>query len=90
MSYLLDTNHDVVASMQYLKKTLATCTEELDDIPFYFLSDEISSRLKTNPDPLQKIIEQLRSTGHRASRTSLDPNGFKTDAAIDEILNLLK
>ena len=90
MSYLLDTNDDVVASMQYLKKTLATCTEELDDIPFYFLSDEIASRLKTNPDPLQKIIEQLRSSGHRSSRTSLDPNGFKTDATIDEILNVLK
>jgi tRNA (guanine26-N2/guanine27-N2)-dimethyltransferase len=90
MIYLLDTNNDVVASMQYLKKTLATCTEELDDIPFYFLSDEIASRLRTNPDPLQKIIEELRSIGHRASRTSLDPNGFKTDATIDEILNLLK
>jgi tRNA (guanine26-N2/guanine27-N2)-dimethyltransferase len=90
LSYLLDTNDEAVASMQYLKKTLATCIEELDDIPFYFLSDEIASRLKTNPDPLQKIIEQLRSTGHRASRTSLDPNGFKTDATIDEILNLLK
>ena len=90
MSYLLDKNDDVVVSMQYLKKTLATCTEELDDIPFYFLSDEIASRLRTNPDPLQKIIEQLRSIGHRASRTSLDPNGFKTDASIDEILNLLK
>lgn len=88
MSYLLDTN-DEVASMHCLKKILFTCIEELDDIPFYFLSDEIASRLRTNPDPLQKIIEQLRSIGYRASRTSLDPNGFKTDARIDQILDLL-
>jgi tRNA (guanine26-N2/guanine27-N2)-dimethyltransferase len=90
ISYLLDTNDDVATSMQYLKKILATCIEELDDIPYYFLSDEIASRLRTNPNPLQKIIEQLHSIGYRASRTSLDPNGFKTDASIDEILNLLK
>ncbi len=90
ISYLLDTNDEVVAPMQYLKKTLATCIEELDDIPYYFLSDEIASRLRTNPDPLQKIIEELRSIGHRASRTILDPNGFKTDASIDQILDVLK
>lgn len=90
MSYLLDTDDEVFAPMQYLKKILVTCTEELDDIPFYFLSDEIASRLMTNPKPLQKIIEQLRSIGYRASRTSLDPNGFKTDARIDQILDLLK
>jgi tRNA (guanine26-N2/guanine27-N2)-dimethyltransferase len=89
MSYLLETD-DGVASIRCLKKILFTCIEELDDIPFYFLSDEIASRLRTNPNPLQKIIEQLHSIGYRASRTSLDPNGFKTDAGIDEILDLLK
>lgn len=90
MSYVLDTEYEGVASMRCLKKILSTCIEELDDIPFYFLSDEIASRLRTNPDPLQKIIEQLHSIGYRASRTSLDPNGFKTDAGIDQILELLK
>ena len=69
---------------------LLTCIEELDDIPFYFLSDEIASRLKTNPLPLQKIIDRLCSVGHRASKTSLDPCGFKTDARIDQILDVLR
>jgi tRNA (guanine26-N2/guanine27-N2)-dimethyltransferase len=90
MSDLLDADDAENVSMRYLKKGLFTCIEELDDIPFYFLSDEIASRLRTNPNPLQKIIEQLHSIGHRASRTSLDPNGFKTDAGIDQILDLLK
>ena len=90
MSYLLDTDDDVAAQMGSLNNILFTCIDELDDIPFYFLSDEIASRLRTNPNPLQKIIEQLRSIGYRASRTSLDPNGFKTDARIDKILDLLK
>lgn len=90
MSYLLEEDDEGNTSMRYIKKVLFTCIEELDDIPFYFLSDEIASRLRTNPNPLQKIIEQLHSIGYRASRTSLDPNGFKTDAGIDEILHLLK
>ncbi len=90
MSNLLEAYDDENVSMRYLKKGLFTCIEELDDIPFYFLSDEIASRLRTNPNPLQKIIERLNSIGYRASRSSLDPNGFKTDASIDQILDLLK
>lgn len=90
MIYLLDTENELASTSHCLKKFLFTCVEELDDIPFYFLSDEIASRIRKNPDPMQKIIEQLRSIGYRASRTSLDANGFKTDAGIDQILNLLK
>jgi tRNA (guanine26-N2/guanine27-N2)-dimethyltransferase len=90
MSDLLEADDEENASMLYLKKGLFMCIEELDDIPFYFLSDEIASRLRTNPNPLGKIIERLHSIGYRASRSSLDPNGFKTDAGIDQILDLLK
>jgi tRNA (guanine26-N2/guanine27-N2)-dimethyltransferase len=90
MSDLLEADDEENSSMLYLKKGLFMCIEELDDIPFYFLSDEIASRLRTNPNPLQKIIERLHSIGYRASRSSLDPNGFKTDAGIDQILDLLK
>jgi len=90
MNYQLDDNDESTNSWRCLKKMLLTCIEELDDIPFYFLSDEIASRLKTNPLPLQKIIERLRSVGHRASKTSLDPCGFKTDARIDQILDVLR
>jgi len=90
MSDLLEADDKENASMSYLKKGLFMCIEELDDIPFYFLSDEIASRLRTNPNPLQKIIERLHSIGYRASRTSLDPNGFKTDADINQILEVLR
>jgi tRNA (guanine26-N2/guanine27-N2)-dimethyltransferase len=90
MSDLLEADDEENASTLYLKKGLFMCIEELDDIPFYFLSDEIASRLRTNPNPLGKIIERLHSIGYRASRSSLDPNGFKTDAGIDQILDLLK
>ena len=63
---------------------------EIDDIPHYFRADEISSKLKTSPQPLQYVIEKLSTAGYRASKTSLNTSAFKTDARIDQILSLLR
>ena len=71
------------------KKVLDAAAEEASGIPYYFRSDEISSRLRTNPHSVQKIIEKLKAAGFIASRTALNPGGFKTDARIDRILEVL-
>jgi tRNA (guanine26-N2/guanine27-N2)-dimethyltransferase len=73
-----------------IKKILAICLNEIDDIPHYFRADEISSKLKKSPLPLQNIIEKLSTAGYRASKTSLNTSAFKTDARIDQILSLLR
>jgi tRNA (guanine26-N2/guanine27-N2)-dimethyltransferase len=73
-----------------IKKILAICLNEIDDIPHYFRADEISSKLKKSPLPLQNIIEMLSTAGYRASKTSLNTSAFKTDARIDQILSLLR
>jgi tRNA G26 N,N-dimethylase Trm1 len=39
---------------------------------------------------VQRIIEKLESAGFVASRAALNTGGFKTDARIDQILNILK
>jgi tRNA (guanine26-N2/guanine27-N2)-dimethyltransferase len=72
------------------KKILPSCLDEIDDIPHYFLADEIASKLKMSPYPLQKIIEKLLKAGYRASKSSLRAGAFKTDARIDQILKLLR
>lgn len=72
------------------KKIFSPSLDELDDIPCYFRGDEISSRLKTNPASIQVIIEKLTAAGFRASKTSLNPAAFKTDARIDEIISVMK
>jgi tRNA (guanine26-N2/guanine27-N2)-dimethyltransferase len=64
--------------------------DELDDIPYYFRGDEIASKLRINPYPLQTVIEKLSSSGYRASKTSFNPSAFKSDARIDEILNIMR
>lgn len=79
-----DNNNDII------KKILAVCLNEIDDIPHYFRADEIASKLKTSPRPVQNIIEKLSTAGYRASKTSLNTNAFKTDARIDQILSLLQ
>jgi tRNA (guanine26-N2/guanine27-N2)-dimethyltransferase len=72
------------------KKVLDAALDELSEIPYYFKADEISEKNRTNPHSVQKIIEILRSAGHVASRTALNPGAFKTGARLDEILSVLK
>lgn len=81
---------DTNTSNDIIKKILAICLNEIDDIPHYFRADEISSKLKKSPRPLQNVIEKLSTAGYRASKTSLNTSAFKTDARIDQILSLLR
>jgi tRNA (guanine26-N2/guanine27-N2)-dimethyltransferase len=72
------------------RSILNTCFEENDDIPYYYITDEIAAKLKTSPQSVAKAIERLSRSGYRASKTSLDKRGFKTEAGIKEILRLLR
>jgi tRNA (guanine26-N2/guanine27-N2)-dimethyltransferase len=73
-----------------LARLLETSLSELDEIPYYFRTDEISSISKTNPQPLLEITDKLVSAGFKASKTSLNPAAFKTDARIAQILDVVK
>jgi tRNA (guanine26-N2/guanine27-N2)-dimethyltransferase len=72
------------------RSMLSTCIEENDDIPYYFITDEIAAKLKTSPQSVAKTIERLSNSGYRSSKTSLDKRGFRTEAGINEILTLLR
>ncbi|MGI0039692.1 MAG: tRNA (guanine-N1)-methyltransferase [Nitrososphaera sp.] len=71
------------------KKVLDAAVDEIE-IPYYFKGDEISSMLKTNPNSITAVIEKLRAAGYRASKASLNPGAFKTDARIDQVLAALR
>ncbi|MFI5415838.1 MAG: tRNA (guanine-N1)-methyltransferase, partial [Nitrososphaerales archaeon] len=68
---------------------LEKCKEEVDMAPAYFTLDEIGHRNQSAPPSLDKIIEKIQGIGLRATKTSMNPTGFKTDAKIDEILSLV-
>jgi tRNA (guanine26-N2/guanine27-N2)-dimethyltransferase len=78
-----------ITGTETMNKLLLICSDEIDDIPYYFRSDEIASKLKTNSMPLTKVIDKLRASGYQASKSILNPSAFKTNAAIDEIQKCL-
>ncbi len=70
------------------RKILDAAAGEID-IPYYFKGDEISSKMRTNPHSVAKIVEKLQKGGYKASRASFNTGAFKTDARIDQILQAL-
>ena len=68
---------------------LEKCQEEIDMPPTYFTLDEIGHRNQSAPPSLDKIIEKIKGIGKKATKTSMNSTGFKTDARIDEILSLV-
>jgi tRNA (guanine26-N2/guanine27-N2)-dimethyltransferase len=78
-----------ITGTETMNKLLLISSDEIDDIPYYFRSDEIASKLKTNSMPLTKVIDKLRASGYQASKSILNPSAFKTNAAIDEIQKCL-
>ena len=71
------------------QKILLKCQQEIGMPPTYFTLDEISRKNKTAPVSLEKALERLHKSGFSASPTSLNPAGFKTNAGINDILQLL-
>ncbi len=68
---------------------LSLAKEEAGMPPTYFSVDRVFKRLKAAPVPMARIIEKLRGSGFTASRTSLRPIGFRTDATSDEVCRVL-
>lgn len=73
-----------------LQRLFSKCISEHDDIPYYFTSDEIASRLKIGPPSLDTVVENLSKAGFRTSQTGLNPTAFKTEAKINEIMTFFR
>ena len=69
---------------------LEKCYEESDLQPTYYTLDEIASRMKLAPLKLDNAIQKLRDSGFNASRTSLNPTGFRTNCQINDILKIFR
>jgi tRNA (guanine26-N2/guanine27-N2)-dimethyltransferase len=78
-NYTVDKNCEKVISKSML---------ESEKPGTYFTLDEIASKMKVSPLKLDNAISRLESNGFVASITSLNPTGFRTNARIDEILEI--
>ncbi|NPA86608.1 MAG: methyltransferase [Candidatus Diapherotrites archaeon] len=60
-------------------KVLQLASEEVNVVGYYHIH-LLSKQLGVSPPSVNKVINELRSLGYRASRSSLEPKGVKTDA----------
>ena len=81
---------DNVTVNKRCKKMIEKAELESDLPPTYFTLDEIASKMKCAPLKLNDAIERLTSHGFKASMTSLNPSGFRTDCGIDKIIEIFQ
>jgi len=71
-----------------LLRMMQVCNSELE-YPFYFETDNIASKAKKSSIALDKVISTLTENGFNASKTIMNDKGFKTNATLKEIIDLL-
>jgi tRNA (guanine26-N2/guanine27-N2)-dimethyltransferase len=71
------------------KKLLEVCANEID-APMYYDHHKICKRLGAAPEKVDLVVERLRESGWKASRTHFTGVGIKTDANVKDIEELLK
>jgi tRNA (guanine26-N2/guanine27-N2)-dimethyltransferase len=69
-------------------RLLQLCADEID-LPMYYDHHRICRRLKLAPGNADDLVERLRTSGWKASRTHFSGVGIKTDAPIGVIGEIL-
>lgn len=69
---------------------LQALDQELTQPPYHYNTDFIARLLNRRPMKMLDTLETLRKKGFSASTVHYDPKGFKTDAGLKEIINILK
>ncbi len=91
---------EFVTKMKDVRKNLVVnkrCERILDraeseaELPAtYYTLDEIASKMNSAPLKLSDAVDRLSSNGFKASMTSLNPSGFRTNCEIDKIIQIFQ
>jgi tRNA (guanine26-N2/guanine27-N2)-dimethyltransferase len=81
--------HKSLGTLNRLSKYRELWIEEANMPPFFYDQNEVASLTKTQPFPLTDILQRLEEQGFLACRTHFSPTGFKTNADISEISDLV-
>lgn len=71
------------------RKLLELLRDEIDTVGYYNIHYH-ASKLRTSAPPVDKIINALIDMGYKASRSSVDPLGVKTDAPLSVVEEVIK
>ncbi len=69
---------------------LNRCAEEAEGPPAFYDVHELAKRAGASPPKIIEFIAKLRERGYFASRTHFSGTGFRTDAPMDEIVEIFK
>jgi len=69
---------------------LSMITEELVDVPFYYISDELSSILRCDAPPVNMLRSAIMNSGFRVSLFHGKERSIKTDAPAQLIWDIMK
>jgi tRNA (guanine26-N2/guanine27-N2)-dimethyltransferase len=85
---LIETSNFKIDKM--CEKIITKCLEEVEMPATYFTLDEIASRIKSSPPKLENVISKLQENNFVASVTAFSPTGFRTNATINEIIEIFE
>jgi tRNA (guanine26-N2/guanine27-N2)-dimethyltransferase len=72
------------------RKLLQTAAEELSEPPYYFRLPDLADSLGIMSASPSLVVKELKGAGWRASLTSIDSQGVRTDADITEVKRALR
>ncbi|MCJ7443835.1 MAG: tRNA (guanine(10)-N(2))-dimethyltransferase [Methanotrichaceae archaeon] len=75
--------------MERATRLLETCASE-DEVPFYYDHHSICDRLGLTPSKIDRVMDLLRESGWKVTRTHFAGLGIKTDAAINDVEAAIK
>lgn len=71
------------------RKLLDVCRNEVDS-PMYYDHHRLCRRLGITPKKVDQLVEALRDSGWKASRTHFTGVGIKTDAGVEDVEEILR
>ena len=72
------------------KKILENLRDELLQPPFFYHMDQVASLSESPPMKTDSLVEELRGKGFAASGVHYLRKGFKTDAGLPDIIDVIK
>jgi tRNA (guanine26-N2/guanine27-N2)-dimethyltransferase len=86
----LSDNIDDLKSIAMLKKNRQIWYDESEMPPWYYDTNIVASKLKTQPKKIQEIARRLERHDFSVVKTHFSPQGFKTDAKMSDLKLILK
>ncbi len=85
-----DMGYDLNLDKEAVKIVRIAREESMLGEALYYTVDEVTSMLKVRPPSTASVLDMLRSNGFKASRTSLSLRGFRTNANIKEVCDIIR